>query len=135
MILEGDLVAFDWGALAPKTLREIAEEKNILVPAKATLKNYGMVEDDWLTLLDEQGWVCGVCGQLPAVSPRYKARRFVTDHEHKRGFKKMTPEQRQACVRGILCWWCNAQYVGRGITVAKALGVVAYLRRYEERTA
>jgi hypothetical protein len=58
---------------------------------------------------------------------------MVIDHEHVRGWKKMPPEQRKLYVRGLTCWYCNSTYLGRGLTVAKAEGVVRYLKAYAAR--
>jgi hypothetical protein len=71
--------------------------------------------------------VCAICEKIPSTG------RFVTDHEHVRGWKDMPPEQRKRYVRGILCWFCNKTYVGRAITVPKAENVVTYLREYQQR--
>lgn len=119
------------------------ESNEILIPTMSTLRRYGFgvgpgalaghPQGDWLLLLASQGFACGVCGKLPSVSERYKGRRFVTDHEHARGWKKMVPEARRQYVRGLLCYWCNKTYVGRAITVDIAQGVVNYLEAYAER--
>ena len=108
-------------------------ELNILIPQKPTLAKYGLSREEWLQHLEDQDYKCGTCGTLPNVSIRYKGRRFVTDHEHVRGWAKMPPERRKLYVRGLLCFWCNKTYVGRAITVAIAEGVLAYLLRYEAR--
>lgn len=101
----------------------------IKAPSPATLKKYGLSEEDWRAILDSQGGVCAICGLVP------KTERFVTDHHHEKGWKKKPPEERKKAVRGICCWWCNATYLGRGITVEKAKNVVKYLERYEQRRA
>ena len=94
-------------------------------PSKQTLAKYGLSELEWLAILDGQGGVCPICGLVP------KTGRWVTDHEHCRGYKKMTPEERASRVRGICCWWCNKTFLGRGISVERARAVVNYLLRYE----
>lgn len=114
-------------------LREIAESKDICIPGKPTLKRYGLTEDDWLLQLEGQFWRCGVCGQEAGVRPRTGKRHYNTDHEHVRGWKAMPPELRKQYVRGLVCWTCNKYYLGRGITLVKAAGVVEFLRRYEAR--
>ncbi len=102
-------------------------QPKVQVPSDVTLKKYGLSSEEWLDMLAEQGGVCGVCGRVPATG------RLVTDHEHVAGWKKMPPEQRKMYVRGLVCWFDNHSYLGRGITVAKAEGVVAYLKRYQAR--
>jgi hypothetical protein len=124
-------------------LHEAAKVRVINIPGKPTLKLYGFgqgpnalspdPETDWLMLLASQGFACGVCCKLPGISERFGYRRFVTDHEHVRGWKKMKPEQRRQYVRGLLCYWCNKTYVGRGITIDIASGVLRYLTLYAER--
>jgi len=106
----------------------------IAEPTASTLKKYGGDLVSWRVLLEEQGFVCGVCGKVPSPSKRDGKRRLVIDHEHVRGWKNMVPEQRWRHVRGLTCWWCNSAYLARGITVEKAEGVVRYLRRYAERS-
>lgn len=115
----------------------------ILAPTSQTLARYGFgcgpfalsdsPVDDWLELLDSQGGVCGVCGQVPTPNAETGKVRFVIDHEHVRGWKKMPPEQRRAYVRGLTCWWCNSTYLGRGVNVSRALGVARFLSRYERK--
>lgn len=99
----------------------------VLVPSKATLAKYGLTEADWRLLLEKQGGVCAVCKTEP------KKGRLCIDHEHVKGWSKMPPEQRKLYVRGLLDWFCNHYYVGRCITVAKAQGVVDYLKEYDLR--
>jgi hypothetical protein len=111
----------------------VSTETTIDQPSPATLAKYGGTPEAWAELLASQGGTCGVCGRIPNPSKKDGKRRLVIDHEHVRGWKAMPPEQRWQYVRGLTCWWCNHAYLGRGITVAIAEGVVAYLRRYHER--
>jgi hypothetical protein len=99
----------------------------INTPSKATLKKYGLSEDEWKSILDHQNGVCFVCEKEPSKG------RLCIDHEHAKGWKKMPPEKRKLCVRGLLCWVCNHYYLGRGITIPKAKNVVRYLEQYQER--
>jgi hypothetical protein len=112
-------------------------------PTPTTLGKYGFGHGpaalnevpamDWLLLLDSQNSVCPICKKVPTPNKSTGKVRFVIDHEHVRGWKAMPPEQRRLYVRGLTCWYCNHAYLGRGITVAKAKGVVDYLSRYLER--
>lgn len=111
----------------------MSDQTNISIPAPTTLARYGGTVADWERLLREQDYCCGVCKRVPNPSKRDGKVRLVIDHEHVRGWKKMPPEQRWQYVRGLTCWFCNATYLGRGLTLAIARGVVAYLERYEER--
>lgn len=114
-------------------LHDGANARDIAIPKPPTLKTYGLSENEWLLILHDQGYACGVCRKLPSPSKARGVegkRRFVIDHEHVRGWKRMPSEERKKYVRGLLCYWCNKTYVGRGITVEIARGVVLYLERY-----
>ena len=102
-------------------------------PSPATLKKYGLTQEDWQAMLARQGGVCGVCGTVPSPGKNTGKVRLVIEHEHVRGWKRMPPEERRLYVRGLTCWWCNSAYLGRGITIAKAEGVVRFLTAYEAR--
>lgn len=100
----------------------------IRYPSKTTLKKYGLTLMEWMKMLRRQGYVCAICKKVPSSG------RFVTDHQHVRGFKKMLPEDKKRFVRGICCQHCNRYYLAKGITVEKAQNIVAYLQAYENRT-
>lgn len=104
-----------------------AAARGIVPPTSATLKKYGMTELDWLVMLEEQGWVCPIMGKVPDTG------RFVIDHEHVRGWKTMTPENRRKYVRGIVSRFANGKYLARGLSVERAANVLDYLKRYEMR--
>lgn len=99
----------------------------IKVPSRATLKKYGLDAESWLIILEAQGYACAICRKAP------KTGRFVTDHHHAKGWKKMKPAKRRLYVRGLTCWWCNKTYLGRSITEAKATQVLLYLRAFAAR--
>lgn len=101
--------------------------KPVLVPSPATLAKYGLSRDEWTEIFKRQHGGCGVCGNVP------ESGRLVIDHEHVRGWKVMPPEQRKLYVRGLTCWYCNHAYLGRGINIDKAQGVVDYLTAYAAR--
>ena len=50
-------------------------------------RTYGLSEDDWQRLFNEQGGLCAVCREAPAT---------CVDHDHETGR-----------VRGLLCRTCN----------------------------
>jgi hypothetical protein len=108
-------------------LDERAAELGIKVPTQATLKKYGLSALDWLIMLDEQSWVCPIMGVTPSTG------RFVIDHEHVKGWAAMPPEERKKYVRGLVSWYANHAYLGRGISVERAGNVLAFLTRYEMR--
>ena len=97
------------------------------VPTRATLRRYGWAEERWRGRWDEQGGVCPVCGIAPRTG------RTVLDHEHVRGWKKLTPAERAEYVRGVVCVTCNHFVLTRYLTVRKALGAAFYLATYEGR--
>lgn len=96
------------------------------LPTLSTLHKYGLTTESFEAILTRQGGVCAICKKVPNGH-------WCIDHDHRKGWKKMPPEQRALYVRGVLCWFCNHYYVGRSITVEKAKNVVKYLVDYEER--
>ncbi len=111
------------------SLYEEADKRGIRLPTHATLKKYGLTELDWLTMLEEQGWICPIMGVTPSTG------RFVVDHEHVKGWAAMPPEERKLYVRGLTSWFANHSYLGRGINLDRAAGVVEYLKRYAVKRA
>lgn len=101
----------------------------ILVPTKATLQKYGLVEETWRVILDRQGGVCGACHKEP------KSHRLTIDHEHVRGWAKMATADRPPFVRGLLCYMCNHYRLARGATVSNLRGGADYLEAYAARRA
>jgi hypothetical protein len=98
---------------------------DIKAPTPATLAKYGLTADEWWAIMERQGYRCPIMNQ-PSGTGRY-----VIDHEHVRGWKKMPPEQRKQHVRGIVSWFANHAYLGRGISVERALRVALFLAKYE----
>lgn len=117
----------EWDAAQAARLDEEAERRGIKVPTSATLKKYGLTALEWLTMLEEQSWVCPIMGATPGTG------RFVIDHEHVPGWAKMPPEERKLYVRGLVSWYANHAYLGRGISVERAANVLAFLTRYQMR--
>lgn len=99
----------------------------IVEPSKATLRKYGLTLGEWKAILDRQGRICPICEKEPSTG------RFVVDHFHARGWKKMTPEKRKTYVRGLTCWYCNRWYMSRNMTIEKASNIQNYLLQYEWR--
>jgi len=96
-------------------------------PSATTLKKYGLTQAEWLKIAEEQGFVCPICGKLPENG------KLVTDHEHRRGYKKMSDKERKIFVRGLPCLRCNLMYLPVGITSTKARNIVKYLEAYEAK--
>ena len=99
----------------------------LTVPSTKTLDKYGLSRLDWISLAMRQGGVCGVCGKLP------ESGRLNVDHDHVRGYKKMSQVQKRLYVRGLLCYVCNKFFAMRGMTEEKACKLVKYLASYAER--
>ena len=87
---------------------------------------YGLSKQEWLQIFFDQGCVCAICKQ-----PNKK---WVTDHEHVRGWKNMAPSERKKYVRGILCSWCNFRILRAGVTLFKLRNAVSYLETYERKS-
>lgn len=102
-------------------------DPKIQFPTLPTLKKYGLVLDDWIAILESQGGVCAICKKVPSTG------RFVVDHEHRRGFKTMKPEDKRKYVRGILDWYCNHTILRKGITPDKLRNAAQYLDNYKNR--
>ena len=111
------------------TAKPVILDGVVRVPSAQTLRRYGLTETDWRRHLRRQGGVCGVCGKVPPSGTLH------IEHEHVRGFKDMPPEQKRRYVRGLACWWCNANLLRRGTTPAKLRAAADYLEAYEERKA
>lgn len=96
-------------------------------PSQKTLDKYGLTEADWWAILERQGGICPICHKVPTTG------RFVVDHDHVRGWKKLPPEERKRYCRGLVCWFDNHYYLGRSITIEKSRNVTAYLEQYQAR--
>jgi len=69
-------------------------------PSRATLKKYGLTEQQYLFMGRTQQWRCAVCKRHP------KNLRLCIDHQH-------SPKRTERWVRGLLCFRCNKFLVGR----------------------
>lgn len=96
-------------------------------PRQQTLKKYGLDKRGWMEILDRQGGVCAICKRVPSSG------RFVVDHLHVQGYRRMKPEKKRVFVRGLLCTHCNRFYVAKGITIEKARAILDYLIEFNER--
>lgn len=103
-------------------------------PSPATLKKYGITQEEFATILTLQGGVCPICGKVPNPSRKTGKRRWVIDHVHVKGWKNMPPEKRKTYIRGITDWFCNRNFLAKGITIEKAQNIVRYLQDYQDRT-
>ncbi len=99
----------------------------IVIPRVRTIARYGLSVSEWLAILTSQGGRCAICRGLPASG------KFCIDHEHVKGWKRMTSQERKRFVRGVVCYPCNHHCLNRNMTLDKAKGVVEYLTRYGEK--
>ena len=106
-----------------------AFRRGITTPSATTLRRYGLTADEWLQLLADQDWKCPICERDAAELT------LNTDHEHVRGFDKMTEAEKKPYTRGILCAYCNHRRVHSSISADIAQRIANYIRRYEERKA
>lgn len=108
-------------------LKTEAEARGVKLPAQATLDKYGWALVDWLGQLESNGWRCLICERTP------KTGKYVTDHEHVRGWAGMPDHERRLYIRGLTCWSCNRYLLARDISVRNAKNVVTYLETYQAR--
>lgn len=106
-------------------LRQEAQGRDIKIPAKSTLRIYGLTERDWLILFREQGWRCPIC--------QVEKAHWNIDHQHVSGWKRMPPKVRATFVRGILCWSDNKNNAPSNLSGEKARRLADYLDAYEAR--
>lgn len=89
-------------------------------------RTYGITEEEYFSILVEQGGVCFICGQEPKPGQRA----YAVDHDHKcKARPKHHPKKGcRSCVRGILCFWDNSKCVkGARDNARHALRTAGYL--------
>ena len=99
----------------------------MIIPLPRTLRKYGMTEQDWIEMYNNQGGRCAIC------SNSLEGKRANIDHFHRPNWKKLSDEKRKQDVRGLLCWTCNHLIVGRGVTIPRLYKAVGYLENFEKR--
>jgi len=75
--------------------------ENLKIPRKVTLDKYGITLEEWLAILEKQGYVCPICKKFPTSG------RLYIEHEHIVGWKKLPPDERKKFIRGACCFICN----------------------------
>ena len=94
-------------------------------PTKNTLKEYGLSQEMWYTYLDMQDGKCPICGREFTNQLRP-----VIDHEHKKGFKKMSTANKARCVRGLLCNYDNRRRIPTNSKGMSALEISYNVHQY-----
>jgi hypothetical protein len=102
--------------------------RGVVIPHYITLQKYGLEISDWKVLADAQAagsvCLCPVC-EKPLV-------KSVLDHEHVKGWKKMSPEIRKQFVRCLAHMGCNWHFIAKN-TLKTARNIVRILETYEIR--
>ena len=107
---------------AERSRRQIAERREDINERRRgqanrrgnLLRRFGITEEDYLRMLDEQGGRCAICGtDTPGTSGV-----FAVDHDHETG-----------AVRGLLCRGCNIGIGNLGDDIGRLESAIAYLAR------
>lgn len=99
----------------------------IKISSLATLKKYGLTEDDFRRMWREQGGRCSICLE------EFVGGTINIDHEHVFNWKRMPPERRRIYVRALTCWQCNRFRLFRGANAKLAYNMYQMLTAYEQR--
>lgn len=87
---------------------------------RSQLKPFGLSVEDYEFELQNQNYVCAICGEFETTTHQGTLRRLAVDHDHKTG-----------CYRGLLCGNCNK---GIGLfkdNVALLKQAIRYLEKFE----
>lgn len=96
------------------------------IPARSTLKRYGLTLEEWQAMYDKYDGTCHIC--------KVKTKRLCVDHFHVPKWKSMPPTERKKYCRGLLCYICNARLLTRGVTIQKLRSAADYLEEWEIKT-
>ncbi len=116
-----------------RTKRANRTDEEKLADAKRTavysqrkkFRKYGLTEESFQRMLEDQGGVCAVCGLAETAMKPHKydpTPELSIDHCHMTGL-----------VRGLLCIRCNVGMGALGDTVAGLKNALAYLQAFEDR--
>jgi Recombination endonuclease VII len=75
------------------------EEKARRAKSAYLQRTYAITLEEWESILAFQGGTCAICGEPP------KTRALHTEHDHSTGL-----------VRGLACFFCNAQILRQRVT-------------------
>jgi len=98
------------------------------IPSKATLRKYGLSEDDYRKMYLDEGGKCPICDREFSDKVR-----VAIDHLHVLHYKKKSAEVRKRYVRGLVCLYCNFRVINKNITPQKARNIVKYLDKFSDR--
>lgn len=101
--------------------------ENLKIPRQTTLDKYGITQEEWLSILEKQDYVCPICKKFPSSG------RLYIEHEHISGWKKLLPNERKKFIRGACCFICNYRILTKGVTAEKLLNAANYLKEYQNR--
>lgn len=85
------------------------------------IRTYGITQQQYEEMFQQQGGVCGICGSQPDIE-RHGISRLAIDHCHSTGK-----------IRGLLCNNCNAGMGLIGDTAEHLKAALAYLERIEAK--
>ena len=108
--------------LAHPRARDYDQRKNWEI-----IRRYGITLEEYHQMFERQGGVCFICGKPP------KSRSLYIDHEHVKGYVKMSPEEKKRHIRGLLCFGCNRYRMAGKMTTKEAKRILEYLENYERR--
>lgn len=104
--------------------RECLNRKRASHYLKVLLRNYGLADADYQSMLEAQGGQCGICrsdGRDSTGKARTPYRFLCIDHSHRSGI-----------VRGLLCDKCNLGIGNFDDDPRRLEQAAAYLRRYHD---
>lgn len=102
-----------------KTMEKFPEYYRDLLRAgrrACALKKYGLTEDGYIKLLEEQGFACAICDKK--IDPN---KLLSADHDHTTGLH-----------RGLLCFQCNTVLGNVNEDVDRLRKMIAYLEKYRD---
>lgn len=98
----------------------------LTIPTDKTLQKYGLNREEYLSIAEQQGYKCPICG-------KDLNKTVNIDHWHVSNFKKYPPELRKMFVRGILDWFCNYYAMYKGVSIDKLKNAAKYLEDFDKR--
>lgn len=98
--------------------------------------NYGISLDDYNRMLEEQGGVCGMCGEPETAVLHGKVISLAVDHDHDHDWAHTATQAGcPECIRELLCRECNV-FLGKvGESEGKLTAVINYLQKHRGRSA